>query len=81
MIVISAGQGHVHAHTQTLIQRHPHFAPTKSVNKIFILRGIAIYRHKLVKKKQLHSILGLDCVCVCCVRACVCACVRAYNLD
>lgn len=56
MIVISARQGHVHAQTQALIQRHPHFAPTKSVNKTFVVRGIAIYRHKLVKKKKLHYI-------------------------
>ena len=68
MIVISARQGHVHAHTQTLMQRHPQFAPMKSVNKIFTLRGIAIYRHKLVQKSSCTT-LGPD-LCVC-VRACV----------
>ena len=67
MIVISARQGHVQAHTQTLIQRYPHFAPTRSVNKIFILRDIAIYRHKLLGKKTAALYWGLTV----CARACV----------
>jgi len=74
MIVISARQGHEHARTQTLIQCHPHFAPTKSINKVFILRGTAIYRHKLVgEKKPVALYWGLT--------LCVCVCVRACNLD
>jgi len=74
MMVISARQGHMHAHTQTRIQRHPHFAHMKSVNKMFNITWYCnIPPHICREKKQLHYI-GAWLVYVCVY-------VRAYNLD